>query len=178
MYEHLSGGLLVCFLYNILVLNFLFTGNQPQRITLMYLDIMQQPYPVFSFIVPYFSLVLFKRNVRKQLTKECTLKKCTLGQYVLSKTKTCRMIIEVFHFYPTCFILPFLLRQFFKTVGKILHLLTLYSYRWKNITPINFSGCTKEGLQGPGRQILSNTILCKNFPSPLASTLHIRFYLY
>ena len=30
-------------------------------------------------MVPYFSLVLFKGTVKKQLRKEYTLKKCTLG---------------------------------------------------------------------------------------------------
>ena len=33
----------------------------------------------FSFIVLYFSLVLFEGIVRKQLTKKYTFKKCTLG---------------------------------------------------------------------------------------------------
>ena len=41
----LSGSLPVCFLYNILVLNFQAKGNQPQKITLLNLDIMQYSYP-------------------------------------------------------------------------------------------------------------------------------------
>ena len=92
-----------------------------------------------------FVLVLFKGIVGKELTEEYTLKKCTRGciegalsgctkaeslrtrWYVLSKIKACRIIIEFLHFYAACFILPFLLIKFFKTVREILHLLTLYS---------------------------------------------------
>ena len=32
---------------------------------------------------------------------------------------------------------------------------------------INFSGCARESPHGLGRQILSNTILCKNLPQPI-----------
>ena len=46
--------------------------------------------------------------------------------YTLSKTKTCRIITEVFHFYATSFIFCLLLRTFFKTVGELLHLLTVH----------------------------------------------------
>ena len=91
-------------------------------------------------MVPYFSLVLFKGIVRKQLTRKYTLKKRSLGctegalsgctkaeslrtrWYVLSKTKTCGIITEVFHFYATCFVLCLLLRVLFKTVWELLHL--------------------------------------------------------
>ena len=33
---------------------------------------------------------------------------------------------EVFHFYATFYFTPFLIRKFFKTVGELLHLLTLH----------------------------------------------------
>ena len=94
--------------------------------------------------MPYFSLVLFKDIVGKQLIKKYALKKCTLGctegallgytkvesfrtrWYVLSKTKICWIIREVLYFDASCFILRFLMRTFFKTVGKPLHLLKVH----------------------------------------------------
>ena len=78
---------------------------------------------------------LYTYNIHIHFTVGCTegaLLGCSKTEslrtrwYVLSKTKTCRIIIEVFHFYATCFILLFILRKLFKTVGEILHLLTLY----------------------------------------------------
>ena len=138
---------------------------------------------------PYFSLVLFKDIVIKQLTKKYTLKKGTIGRteselsectkvepfrtrwYVLSKTKTCRIITEVFYFDATCFILRFLLKTFFKTVGDPLHLLTLHS-------KLIFRGALKEALMVPEDRSYQFQYFAKIFPSPLALMLQIHFYLY
>ena len=90
---------------------------------------------------------------------------------VLSKTKTCRIIKEVLHFYATWFILPFLLRKFFKTVREILHLLTLYP-------KLIFRGALKKALMAPEDRSYQIQYFSKIFPSPLASTLHIYFYLH
>ena len=60
-----------------------------------------------------FNLVLFKGIVGKQLTKGIDFKKVLRVHFqgaLKQKTKTCRFITEVFHFYAECFILPFLLR--------------------------------------------------------------------
>ena len=138
----------------------------------------------FSFIVPHFSLVLFKDIVRKQLTKKYTLKKGTIRRteselsgctkvepfrtrwYVLSKTKTCRIITEVFYFDATCFILRFLLKTFFKTVGEPLH------------SKLVFRGALKEALMVPEDRSYQFQYFAKIFPSPLALMLQIHFYLY
>ena len=143
----------------------------------------------FSFIVPYFSLVLFKDIVGKQLTKKYTLKKCTpectegalsgctkvesfrTRWYVLSKTKTCKIITEVFYFGATCFILSFLLRAFFKTVGEPLHLLTVYP-------KLIFWDPLKKALMVSEERSYQTQYCSKIFPSPLALMLQIRFYLY
>ena len=91
--------------------------------------------------------------------------------YVLSKTKTYRIIVDVFHFYTTCFSLPFLLRKFFKTVGEILHLSTLY--------PILIFRCAlKKAFMIPVNRSYQTQYIAKIFPSPWASTLHIHFYLH
>ena len=91
--------------------------------------------------------------------------------YVLQKTKTSRIIIEVFHFYATYFILPFLLRKFFKTVGEILHLLTLYP-------KLIFWGALKKAFMVPEDRSYQTQYFAKIFLSLLASTLHIHFYLH
>ena len=78
------------------------------------------------------------------------------------------MIIEVFHFYATCFILPFLLRKFFKTVGEILHLLTLYPQ-------LIFLDVLKKAFMVPVDRSYQTQYIAKIFPSPLASTLYIHF---
>ena len=78
---------------------------------------------------------LYTYNIHIHFTVGCTegaLLGCSKTEslrtrwYVLSKTKTCRIIIDIFYFYATCFVLPFLLRKFFKTFAEILYLLTLY----------------------------------------------------
>ena len=116
----------------------------------------------------------------KELTKEYTegvLSGCTKTEslrtrwYVLPKTKTWRIIIEVFHFYATCFILPFLLRMFFKTVGEILHLLTLCA-------KFIFQSALKKTFIVLEDRSYQTQYFAKIFPSPLASTLHIHFYLH
>ena len=139
--------------------------------------------------MPHFSLVLFKGAVGKQLTKEYASRKCTIRctegllsgctkteslrtrWYVLSKTKACRIIIEVFHFYATCFILVFSLRKFLKIVGEILHLLTLYP-------KLIFRGALKKALMVLVDRSYQTQYFAKIFPSPLVSTLHIHFYLH
>ena len=155
----------------------------------IYCTRLNHSYKVFNFIVPHFSLVLFKGAVGKQLTKEYTLRKCTIRctegllsgctkieslrtrWYVLSKTKACRIIIEVFHFYATCFILVFSLRKFLKIVGEILHLLTLYP-------KLIFRGALKKALMVLVDRSYQTQYFAKIFPSPLVSTLHIHFYLH
>ena len=140
-------------------------------------------------MVPFFSLVLFKDIVGKQLTKKYTLKKCALGStegalsgctkvgsfrtrwYVLSKTNTCRIITEVFYFDATCFILRFLWRTFFKTVGEPLHLLTVHP-------KLIFRGALKEALMVPEDRSYQTQYFAKIFPSSLALMLQIHFYLY
>ena len=91
--------------------------------------------------------------------------------YVLSKTKICRIITEAFHFYATYFILPFLLRKFFKTVGEILHLLTLSP-------KLIFRGAIKKAFMVPEERSYQTQCFAKTFPSLLASTLHIHFYFH
>ena len=81
------------------------------------------------------------------------------------------IIIEVFHFYATCFILPLLLRTFFKTVREILHLLTVYP---KSI----FRGALKKAFMVLEKRSYQTQYFAKTFPNPLASTLHIHFYLH
>ena len=144
---------------------------------------------VFSFIFPCSSLVLFKGIVRIQLTKKYTLKKCTLGctkgalsgctkaeslstrWYVLSKTKTCRIITKIFLFYDTCFISCFLLRTFFKTVGEPLHLLTVHP-------KLIFWSTLKKALMVPEDRSYQTQYFAKILLSPLALTLEIHFYLH
>ena len=136
----------------------------------------------FGFIVPYFSLVLFKDIVRKQFPKmytlkrfilgctDCTLTGCTKAESlrtrwdVLSKTKTGRIITEIFQFYATYFILHFLLRTFFKRVGEPLFLLTVHP-------KLNFRGALKKALMVPEDRSYQTQYLAKSFPSSLASTL-------
>ena len=91
--------------------------------------------------------------------------------YVLSKTKICRIIIEAFHFYATCFILPFLLRKFFKTFGEILHLLTLSP-------KLIIRGALKKAFMVPEERSYQKQYFAKIFPSLLVSTLQIHFYFH
>ena len=86
------------------------------------------------------------------------------------KTKACRIITEVCHFYATCFILRFLLRTFFKTVGEPLHL-TVHP---KSI----FRGALKKVLMAPVQRSYQIQYFTKIFPSPLALTLQIHFYIH
>ena len=90
--------------------------------------------------------------------------------YVLSKPKTCGIIIEVFHFYATCCVLPFLLITFFKTVGEILQLLTLYP-------KLIFWGSLKKAFIVPEGRSYQTQYFTNIFRSTLASTLDIHFYL-
>ena len=69
------------------------------------------------------------------------------------------------------FYLPFLLGKFFKTVGEILHLLTLYP-------KLIFRGALKKAFMVPVDGYYQTHYFAKTFPSPLASTLHIHFYLH
>ena len=135
---------------------------------------------------PYFSLVLFKDIVIKQLTKKYTLKKGTIGRteselsectkvepfrtrwYVLSKIKTCRIITEVFYFGATCFILRFLSRTFFKTVGEPLHLLTVH-------LKLIFRSTLKKVLTVPEDRSYQTQYFSKIFPSPVALMLYRYF---
>ena len=73
------------------------------------------------------------------------------------------IITEVFHFYATCSIFPFLFRKFFKTLGELVHLLTLHP-------KLFFRGALKKALVVPED--------AKIFPCPLASTLHDHFYVH
>ena len=67
--------------------------------------------------------------------------------------------------------LPFLLRKFFKTVGEILHLLTLY-------LKLIFRGALKKAFMDPEDRSYQAQYFPKIFPSPLAWTFHDHFYLY
>ena len=138
--------------------------------------------------MPYFSLVLFKGIVRKQHTKKYTLKKCTLGctdgaisgctkveslrtrWYVLSKTK-CKIIIEVFHFDCSCFVLRFLTRTSFKTDGEPLNLLTVHP-------KLIFLSVLKIVFMVPEDRSHQIQYFAKTFPSLLTLTLQTHFYLH
>ena len=99
----------------------------------------------FSFMVPYFSLVLFKDIVRKQLTR---------------KYKTWRIITEGFHFCASCLILCLSLRIFFKTVGELLHLLTVH-------TKLIFRGAIKKVIMVSEVKSYQIQYFTKIFPNPL-----------
>ena len=72
------------------------------------------------------------------------------------------VITEVFHFYATCSVFPFLF-QSSSTLGELVHLLTLRP-------KLFFRGALKKALMVPED--------VKIFPCPLASTLHDHFYLH
>ena len=79
--------------------------------------------------------------------------------------------LQVFHFYATCFILRFLLRTFFKTVVEPLHLFT--------VDPkLFFRDSLKNVLIVPEDRSYQRKYFAKIFPSPLALTLQIQFYLH
>ena len=84
--------------------------------------------------------------------------------------KTCRFITEVFHFYATCFILRFLLRTFFKTVGEPLHLITVHP-------KLIFCGALKKVLMVSEDRSYQKQYFAKVFPSLLPLTMLIHFYL-
>ena len=116
----------------------------------------------------------------KKCTIGCTgvaLSECTKGEslrtrwYVLSKIKTCRIITEVFHFYATRFILPFLLRTFFKTVGELLHLITVHP-------KLIFWDALYKALMVPVNRTCQTQYFAKIFPNALNLTLQIHFYLH
>ena len=121
-----------------------------------------------------FNLVLFKGIVGKQLTKGIDFKKGLRVHFqgaLKQKTKTCRFITEVFHFYAECFILPFLLRTVFKTVAELLHLSTVHP-------KLIFWGALKTALMISEVRSYQTQYFAKIFSSPLALTLHIHFYLH
>ena len=149
-------------------------------------QIFHKPFASQPHILAQLSLKALSENSskRSKLYKKYTLG-CTDGvlsgcskiesfrsrRYVLSNTKTCRIITEVFHFFATCFILSFLLRKFFKTVGKLLHLQKLHP-------KLICWGALQKVLIASGDRAYQIQYLAKIFPSPLASTLHIYFYLH
>ena len=65
--------------------------------------------------------------------------------------------------------LPFLWRIFFKTVGELLHLLTLHH-------KLIFPGSLKNTIMFPEGRSYQTQYFAKIFPSPLALTLHVHFY--
>ena len=87
------------------------------------------------------------------------------------RKKTSRIISEFLHFDATCFIIPFLLRTFFKTVGEPLHLLTVHP-------KLIFRGALDKALMVPEDRPYQTQYFAKILPSPLALMLQIRFYLY
>ena len=91
--------------------------------------------------------------------------------YMFYQKQSCRIIIEVFHFYAACFILPFLFGKFFKTVEEILNLLTVYP-------KLNVRGALKKAFMVLEDRSYQKQYFAKIFPSPLASTLQIHFYLH
>ena len=88
-----------------------------------------------------------------------------------TKKKTCRIVTEVFHFYATCFILPFLLKKNVQTVGERLHLLTRHP-------KLIFLGALKKDPMVPEHISYQTRYFEKIFPSSLALMLHIHFYLH
>ena len=63
------------------------------------------------------------------------------------------------------------LRTFFKTIGEPLDLLTVHP-------KLIFRGALKKALMVPEDRSYQTQYFAKIFPSPLASTLHIHFYLH
>ena len=84
------------------------------------------------------------------------------------KTKKLGGLSQVFYVYVTCFLLLFLLRKFFKTVGDLLHLLTLH-------LKLTFWGALKKALMVLEDRSYQTQSFGNTFQSPLASTLHIHF---
>ena len=78
---------------------------------------------------------------------------------------------RIFQFYATYFILHFLLRTLFKRIGEPLFLLTVHH-------KLIFRGALKKALMVPEDRSYQTQYFAKIFPSPLASTLHIHFYLH
>ena len=71
--------------------------------------------------------------------------------------QSCRIIIEVFHFYAACFILPFLFGKFFKTVEEIPNLLTAYP-------KLNVRGALKKAFMVLEDRSYQTQYFAKNFP--------------
>ena len=90
---------------------------------------------------------------------------------VLSKTKTCRIITEAFHFDAICFALRFFKRAFFKTLGEPLHVLTLHP-------KLIFRGSLQKALMVPEDSFYQTKYFAKIFPIQLAFMLQIHFYLH
>ena len=126
----------------------------------------------YKYIISLYlhSPINFKK-LRPAFSRCIKAESLTTRKYVLSKTKTCRIVTEFFHFYDTCFILSFLFKKFLKTVGELLHLLTLHP-------KLIFLGALKKVLMVPEPISYQTQYFSKIFPSPLASTLNIHFYLY
>ena len=120
-----------------------------------------------------FNLVPCKGFVWKQSFINCTTRCATYGTLSVHSRGALKNYLlrqgEMFH--ATCFILLLLLRKFFKTVGEILHLLTLYP-------KLNFRGALKKAFTIPKDRSYQTQYFVKIFPSPLASMLHVDFYLH
>ena len=78
-------------------------------------------------------------------------------------------LTEIFHIYVTCFILRFLLRTFFKTVGEPLYLLTVHP-------KLIFRGALKKALMVLEDWFYQRQYFAKIFPSPLTLTLQIHLH--
>ena len=99
----------------------------------------------------------------------CKAESLRTGWYVLSKTKIYTIITEILHVCATCFILCFLLKIFFKTVGEPLYLLTVH-------LKLIFRDALKKALMVLEDQYYQRQYFVKIFPSPLALMLQIHFY--
>ena len=78
--------------------------------------------------------------------------------------KNCGIITEVLYFHATWFLLRFLLRTFFKTVGEPLHLFKVHP-------KLIFRGGLKKALMVPENRSYQTQYFAKIFPSPLALML-------
>ena len=87
------------------------------------------------------------------------------------KQKLTELSQKSFTFYTTCFILRFLSRMFPKTVGVPQHLLTVHP-------KLIFRGTLKKAPVVTEGRSYQTQYFAKIFPSPLASSLQIHFYLH
>ena len=105
---------------------------------------------------------------------EGVLSNCTKAEsfrtiwYVLLKTRTCRIITEVFQFYATCFILPFLLKNVLQSSLRTTACMKLHP-------KLIFWSALKKIFMVPEDRSYVIQYFAKIFRSSLVSMLHIQF---